>query len=82
MPGQSAKGNPASIRMGNSHRKELRARSQLKGEARKAERRRKQEEAHKRNLASGTTPWKEAKARRYEARAPKRAAWLKRQENS
>jgi hypothetical protein len=80
MPGQAAKGNPAQTRMGSSKKKDLRARSHTRGQARKQERRAHQEEAHRRNMASdGPTPWQEAKAARYRARAPQREAWQKRQ---
>ena len=79
MAGQSGKGNPAHKRMSNSRVKDRRARSYNRGLTRKQERRKRQEEAHKRNVAAGTTPWQQAKAARYVARAPKREAWLKRQ---
>jgi hypothetical protein len=79
MPGQSAKGNPASARMSSTSKKDLRTKSWARGEVRKQERNRRQQEAHKRNLASGTTPWLQAQAARYKRRAAKREDWLKRQ---
>lgn len=64
----SSKGNPASKRMSNAKLKVRRAFSWARGEARKAARRKVQDEAHRRNLTTGTSPWKQAKAERYARR--------------
>jgi hypothetical protein len=80
MPGQSAKGNPAHTRQANTKKKDLRTRSFSRGEVRKQERRKRQEDAHQRNkIAGGPTPWQQSKAKRYKARAGIREAWQKRQ---
>jgi hypothetical protein len=70
---KSAKGNPASHRMSNKERKIRRQSSWARGEKRKDERRKTQQEAEKRNVllvdSEKLTPWQEAKA----ARAARRA---------
>jgi hypothetical protein len=64
----SAKGNPASKRMTNAQRKTRRERSWRNGEERKAERRKRQDEAAARNrqlrAAGELTPWEQANAHR------------------
>ncbi len=65
---QTQKGNPASHRMSNANLKAKRAASWSRGEKRKLERAAKQKVAHQVNQSTGTSPWKEAKARRYAKR--------------
>jgi hypothetical protein len=73
MAENSNKGNPASKRMTNPRRKERRARSWLRGQKRKAERVKAQEEraaANRERRAEGLmTPWEIAKELRLDRRA-------------
>ena len=72
MPGQSAKGNPASHRMSNPKRAARRERCWLRGQARKAERTKTNLAAASRNKrlrADGKlTPWEPAKRERHARR--------------
>lgn len=54
---ESAKGNPATKRIGNTVHKACRARSWSRGEQRKAARREAQLTCERANRAAGRTPW-------------------------
>lgn len=75
---QSAKGNPATHRMGNPRRKARRAECWARGQKRKLARKKEADEAQKFNAGvvagGGMTPWQRAKALRAERREQKRQA--------
>jgi hypothetical protein len=68
----TGKGNPASHRMSNAAYKDRRARSWIRGQRRRAERREQQEARHaanqERRKNGQPTPWQIVKQKRFEAR--------------
>jgi hypothetical protein len=79
---QKAKGNPASHRMSNPHRKEKWPRAHRNSERTKAARRKVAEIAQRGNeilrKAGELTPWEKAKAERSKRRRPLQEAYEKR----
>lgn len=77
--GQSAKGNPATRRMGNAHRKAHRAAMWAKEQKRKTERNEAEKARAKALAKSGETgqAWANSKARRSEARKDLHDAFVK-----